>query len=64
MEYSFIWNMSTVSSPAEITIILNDRTSTLFYDPDRSHADGVASCVAPSLSVGVSEIDGEACSGC
>ena len=51
LEHPFVWNIFTVSSPTEISIIRKHRLTNLFYDPDRSRVKVVEDLADPSLSV-------------
>ena len=59
LEYPFVRNVFTVSSPTEIAIIRKHRLTKLLYDPERSHADVVEAITNPSGPVREFEIDAE-----
>ncbi len=59
MEYPFVRNTFTISSPTEIAIIRKYHLIRLFYDPERSHADVVAVITDPFAPVEEFEIDAE-----
>lgn len=51
MEHPFVRNAFIVSSPTEIAIIRKYRLTNLQYDPDRSHADIIATLMDPATLV-------------
>lgn len=59
LEYPFVRNVFTVSSPTEIAIIRKYHLSRLFYDAERSHADVVAVITDPSAPIEEFKIDAE-----
>lgn len=59
MEHPFVRNVFTVSSPTEIAIIHKHHLTKLFYDPDRSQADVVATLTDSTLPVRAFVVDEE-----
>ena len=57
MEHPFVRNVFTVSSPTEIAIIHKHRLTKLFYDPDRSQTDVVATLTDSTLPVRAFVVD-------
>lgn len=57
MEHPFVRNVFTISSPTEIAIIQKHQLTKLLYDPEKSHADVVATLTDPSLPVRAFECD-------